>query len=493
MNSYFMPGNSSCEDILLIPLELLFLPLIYCVDRCCWGSSHIKEAVAQSQRCRDEARAAHYGTAPTPEPAMTRVAPAAPPPTRPEVQSFSATAPPSPAPAATTSLGAGAPPAPQALGDKWIVQRSDLQLGEELGGGSFGRVFAARWRGTAVAVKVFTPEGGSAAEAAAFTAVLLPKIRAEAALLAALRHPNVVAFYGVLEGGAAEPPCVVTELCARGSLLDVLRGGKAGAAAAAELTWRRRLGLALDAAAGMLHLHEQAPPVLHRDLKSPNLLVTADWRCKVADLGLSKLLDDAAATTTAGGAGNPRWTAPEVLQGGRASVAADVFAFGIVLWELLTWELPWAHLTGARVYAVRLGSCCVSRALRSFSCCCCNTDRLPSPPLPVSPADRLGHRRRRAAGGAGPRRAPRPRRRRFFRPRRVRRLHAALLGAGARRPPDLCRRGRRARRPASRVLSGAAELSELWLVNISTCAYYTAALDRAARAAAHMSPAFSSR
>ena len=263
----------------------------------------------------------------------------------------------------TSSIGTpvpSAPPAPTnlapgpALSDNWTIRRADLRLGAELGGGSFGRVYKARWRGTEVAVKVFKPEGGSAAESAAFSAALLPKIRAEAGLLAALRHPHVVAFYGVAGGepGSREPPCVVTEFCARGSLLDVLRGAAGDRSKAAELTWRRRLRLALDAAAGVLHLHEQAPPILHRDLKSPNLLVTADWRCKVADLGLSKLLDGAAAATTAGGAGNPRWVAPEVMGGEKAAEAADVFSFGIVLWELLTWELPWAQLA-SNPWAVR--------------------------------------------------------------------------------------------------------------------------------------------
>ncbi len=372
MNQFCIPGGFSLEDILICPLELLFLPLTYWVSLCCgcFGFYH-EEAAVQYKRRQAEARA-HYGTAPTPEPAMTRAAPAARPPTRPEVQIFAATVPSAPAPAPTatnganTSLGAGAPPPAQAPAEAWIVRRVDLQLGDELGGGSFGRVFAARWHGTVVAVKVFKPEGGSAAEAAAFTAVLLPKIRAEAALLAALRHPNVVTFYGVLEGGAAEPPCVVTELCVRGLLLDVLHAGKAGAAAAAELTWRRLLGLVLDAAAGVLHLHEQALPVLQRDLKIPNLLVTADWRCKVSDLGLSKLMDDAAATTTAGGAGNPHWTAPEVLQGGRAAHVGAAL--------------------GAPHRRARLRGAPSSLAAAAFRACCahffaiCGTEELTSPP-----------------------------------------------------------------------------------------------------------------
>ena len=70
-----------------------------------------------------------------------------------------------------------------------------------------------------------------------------------------------------------------------------------------------------------------------------------DGTVKVADMGLSKLVSEAtkSSSTTAGGASNPRWLAPEVLDGEHYTAAADVFSFGIVLWELLTWQLPWAE------------------------------------------------------------------------------------------------------------------------------------------------------
>jgi serine/threonine protein kinase len=100
--------------------------------------------------------------------------------------------------------------------------------------------------------------------------------------------------------------------------------------------------MAADAAAGMLHLHTRGPPILHRDLKSPNLLLAADWTVKVADMGLSKLMDETTQESTAGGAANPRWLAPEVLGGKSPTAASDVFSFGVVMWELLTWKLPWS-------------------------------------------------------------------------------------------------------------------------------------------------------
>jgi serine/threonine protein kinase len=159
----------------------------------------------------------------------------------------------------------------------------------------------------------------------------------EALLLAQLNHDNVLAF----RAWCASPPCLITEFCERGSLRDVLAGALRGGAAS--LSWERRLRMARGAALGMAYLHSRSPPIIHRDLKSPNLLVDDSWRVKVADFGLSGLQ----------GAGelpadrlNPLWAAPEVLCGAPATAASDVFSFGVVLWELLTWELPWERELG---------------------------------------------------------------------------------------------------------------------------------------------------
>ena len=96
-------------------------------------------------------------------------------------------------------------------------------------------------------------------------------------MVAALRHPNVVQYLGV----CLDPPCFVTEYCARGGLNDVLRRALRSPTYARQLTWYRLISMALDAAKGMNYLHTSDPPVIHRDLKSPNLLVDKHWRVKV--------------------------------------------------------------------------------------------------------------------------------------------------------------------------------------------------------------------
>ena len=157
--------------------------------------------------------------------------------------------------------------------------------------------------------------------------VVLNLLKEEAALLAALRHPNICAFMGM----SISPPAIVTEYCAKGSLTDVLRAARRDPAS---LPWPLRLRMAVEAAQGLHHLHCQSPPIIHRDLKSPNLLVDQHWGVKVADVGLSKMANESGSLTSGNTMANlnPRWLAPEILQGGKASVASDVYAFSVVMW-----------------------------------------------------------------------------------------------------------------------------------------------------------------
>lgn len=164
----------------------------------------------------------------------------------------------------------------------------------------------------------------------------------EVSIMAAIRHPNVVMFMGL----CLRPVCIVTEFCARGSLSDVISKAASNHAFGQQLDWPRRLGMALDAAKGMLQLHNHKPAILHRDLKSPNLLVDKHWRIKVTDFNLSSMLYSSShpRSFNSSVANNPRWLAPEVVAYQQYSKAADVYSFGIILWELLTWQVPWGDL-----------------------------------------------------------------------------------------------------------------------------------------------------
>lgn len=124
----------------------------------------------------------------------------------------------------------------------------------------------------------------------------------------------------------------------RGSLYSVIHN--AGVAFDCELVKR----IMLDAARGMNYLHHCSPIILHRDLKSHNLLLDENWKCKVCDFGLSRILDSSADVNTLTACGTPCWAAPEVLRGQRYTEKADVYSFGVVLWECFAREVPYKNL-----------------------------------------------------------------------------------------------------------------------------------------------------
>lgn len=106
--------------------------------------------------------------------------------------------------------------------------------------------------------------------------------------------------------------------------------------------------MALDIARGMNYLHNCSPPIVHRDLKTSNLLVDKNWMVKVADFGLSRVKHETYLTTRTG-KGTPQWMAPEVLRNERSDEKSDIYSFGVILWELATQKIPWEHLNAMQV------------------------------------------------------------------------------------------------------------------------------------------------
>ncbi|KAL4855140.1 Glutamate synthase [NADH] [Chlorella vulgaris] len=262
----------------------------------------------------------------------------------------------------SSGLGRSDSGAPTAATSSCELNFRDITVLHAIGEGSFGRVFLASWHKCLVACKMLIDteavmrekSGGQEAGSLTLPSDLQAKLEEEAGIMARLRHPNVVQFFGVCR----TPPCLLTEYCSHGSLCSVLIKAKSDPQLAKQLNWQRCLKMALDAALGMLYLHSCKPPLLHRDLKSPNLLVSEHWQVKVTDFNLSRILEDSPLTSSFA-AMNPRWLAPEVIRGERASPAADVFSFAVVMWEVLTWKLPWVD---APINAFQLGNLVTSGA-----------------------------------------------------------------------------------------------------------------------------------
>lgn len=207
----------------------------------------------------------------------------------------------------------------------YIVDYSEITVRSHLGKGFYGSVYLGTWNGVDVAIKEVSQPLES-----------IEKWVMEVELLHKLRHPNIVMFYCACV--KAPNYCIVLEYAARGSLEAVLQG------LVVDLEHPRRLSILCDIARGMKYLHTQQPPIIHRDLKSDNVLIDANWVAKVSDLGLSRYKDS---TYSYGKANSPfdvTIAAAEVLQDNHISEKADVYSFSLIMWELYTRRRPYRNM-----------------------------------------------------------------------------------------------------------------------------------------------------
>uniref|UniRef100_A0A8C2CUB8 Sterile alpha motif and leucine zipper containing kinase AZK n=1 Tax=Cyprinus carpio TaxID=7962 RepID=A0A8C2CUB8_CYPCA len=211
------------------------------------------------------------------------------------------------------------------LGASFVqIRFDDILFYENCGGGSFGSVYRARWlsQDKEVAVKK------------------LLKIEKEAEILSVLSHRNIIQFYGAI----LEAPNygIVTDYASGGSQFDYL-----SSAESEDISMKQIMTWAMDIAKGMHYLHAEAPfTVIHRDLKSRNVVLTADAVPKICDFGASKFHSH---TTHMSLVGTFPWMAPEVIQSLPVSETCDTYSYGVVLWEMLTREVPFKGLEGLQV------------------------------------------------------------------------------------------------------------------------------------------------
>uniref|UniRef100_A0A0E0PDX2 non-specific serine/threonine protein kinase n=1 Tax=Oryza rufipogon TaxID=4529 RepID=A0A0E0PDX2_ORYRU len=226
----------------------------------------------------------------------------------------------------------------------WLeISWDEIELKERVGAGSFGTVYRADWHGSDVAVKVLTDQDVGEAQ--------LKEFLREIAIMKRVRHPNVVLFMGAVT--KCPHLSIVTEYLPRGSLFRLINKASAGEM----LDLRRRLRMALDVAKGINYLHCLNPPIVHWDLKTPNMLVDKNWSVKVGskfnsqivgDFGLSRFKANTFISSKSV-AGTPEWMAPEFLRGEPSNEKCDVYSFGVILWELMTMQQPWNGLSPAQV------------------------------------------------------------------------------------------------------------------------------------------------
>ncbi|EKX46970.1 hypothetical protein GUITHDRAFT_58972, partial [Guillardia theta CCMP2712] len=211
------------------------------------------------------------------------------------------------------------------------VDPAELKRMKCIGRGICGAVWEGKWQHARVAIKDLDITGSEDFQNE-YMREMLQAFRCEVSRLCRLRHPNILAFYGAVT--KAPKLCIITEVSHRSIFVCLYLGGK-------DANLIKRLDIALGAMNGLLYLHSQNPPVVHRDVKPENLLLCQDDEIvKVCDFGLARDKQGAYLQTIHQG-GTLNYIAPEVHRGADVDESCDVYSFAIVLWELLSLSEPY--------------------------------------------------------------------------------------------------------------------------------------------------------
>ena len=211
------------------------------------------------------------------------------------------------------------------------IDFDNLKLVKKIGRGGSGDVFLGSWQGAPVAVKVVNDLKNLSDELAA-------EFSKELAIMKRLRHPNVVQLFGGKVDLTNAKSYLVMEFMPLGSLTDVLAKRQIY-----PLPWVNRMQIMLETALGIRYLHNFHPPIIHRDVKSLNFLISDNGKLKISDFGASKVTQSVQENTaTCGAVATPLWAAPEVLRSEANTAQSDIFSLGVVFWEILTRRLPFS-------------------------------------------------------------------------------------------------------------------------------------------------------
>lgn len=210
---------------------------------------------------------------------------------------------------------------PQNNSDGTHIFHKHVQVGRLLGLGAIGKVYKGRYRGLDVAIKVLACR------------TTVERIQDELGKLIRVRHPGLVLFMGITSPKEGQV-CLVSEYMTQGSLHEVLHNPKV------VLSWRQRFAMVRTVAQAMVYLHGSYG-VVHEAVSSMNVMVNDDMDVKISDYGLSTLRRT---LRNSQHQAKPLWSAPEVIKSDKHSQAADVYGFGVLLWEIMTRQVPFSHV-----------------------------------------------------------------------------------------------------------------------------------------------------
>lgn len=201
----------------------------------------------------------------------------------------------------------------------------------KVGQGGFGEVFLGEWQGKKVAIKKLTFKK-------VYQGDNLSKFINEINITSSLRHPNIVLYMGASID--KDNYYMITEYLPKGSLFDLIHTQKF------KFDDKTKIKIAFDIAVAIKYLHSRN--VVHCDLKSSNVLLDDNFNIKLGDFGLSRFLNSGKEPTH-GRIGTPHWMAPEILKGGTYQFPADIFSYGMILWELITYKIPYHNIDPMKI------------------------------------------------------------------------------------------------------------------------------------------------
>ncbi|BAF20531.1 serine/threonine-protein kinase STY46 [Oryza sativa Japonica Group] len=209
--------------------------------------------------------------------------------------------------------------------DEWEINFDVLDIQEKVASGTYGDLYRGTYFGEDVAIKVLKSDR--------LNENMQEEFNEEVFIMRKIRHKNIVRFLGACT--KSPTLCIVTEFMKNGSVYDYLHKRKGS------FKLPSLLKAAVDISKGMNYLHQNK--IIHRDLKTANLLMDEHELIKVADFGVARVKAESGIMTAE--TGTYRWMAPEVIEHKPYDSKADVFSFGVVLWELLTGKIPHEFLT----------------------------------------------------------------------------------------------------------------------------------------------------